>query len=144
ALMARRSEFHRPGGASFASFLVDRGWRVVAFDFRGHGDSGPTAREGASYGYDDFVSRDLAAVCEFAREQAEGDGPVVVVGHSLGGHAAIVAQGIGAIGVDAIAGGAAAPPSLRAHEPSPRRWITKGAAIASMAAIARRVGRFPA
>jgi predicted alpha/beta hydrolase len=146
AIMARRSEFHRPAGASFASFLVERGWRVVAFDFRGHGDSGPAPREGATYGYDDFVSRDLSAVCEFAREQADeggGDGPVVVVGHSLGGHAAIVAQGIGAIGVDAIAGVAAAPPFLRAHEPSVARWIAKRAAIGSMLAVARRVGRFP-
>ena len=143
AFMARRSEFHRPGGASFATFLVERGWRVIAFDFRGHGDSRPTAREGGSYCYDDFVSRDLAAVCEFAREQTVGDGPLVVVGHSLGGHAAIAAQGIGVVSADAIVGIAAAPPFLRAHEPSRSRWLVKRAALASMLAIARRVGRLP-
>ena len=144
ALMARRTEFYRNQAASFATFLVDRGWRVVAFDFRGHGDSRPAAREGGAYGYDDFVARDLAAVCAFAREQTGPREPVVVVGHSLGGHAAFVAQATGAIVVDAIVGIGAAPPFLRAHEPSRARWLLKRAVFASMLATARRVGRFPA
>jgi predicted alpha/beta hydrolase len=66
------------------------------------------------------------------------------VGHSLGGHAALAAQGIGVLRADAIVGIAAGPPFLRATEPSRRRWIAKRAAFASMLAIARRVGRFPA
>ncbi len=144
ALMARRTEFYRQKESSFASFLVDRGWRVVAFDFRGHGESRPAAHEGGSFGYDDFVSRDLAAVCAFAREQAPPEEPLVVVGHSLGGHAAFAAQGTGAILVDAIVGIAAAPPFLRDHEPSRARWLVKRATFASMLATARRVGRFPA
>jgi predicted alpha/beta hydrolase len=143
ALMARRTEFYRNQESSLASFLVDRGWRVVAFDFRGHGESGPPAHEGGSYGYDDFVARDLAAVCAFAGEQAKPGEPVVVVGHSLGGHAAFVAQGTGAIGVDAIVGIGAAPPFLRDHEPLYSRWLLKRAVFASMLATARRVGRFP-
>jgi predicted alpha/beta hydrolase len=143
AAMARRSEFHRAHGASLATFLVGRGWTVVSFDFRGHGDSLPAAHEGATYGYDDFVARDLAAVCEFAREQAR-EKPLVVVGHSLGGHTALAAQGSGVIAVDAIAGIAAAPPFLRANEPSVARWMAKRAAFTSMLALARRVGRFPA
>jgi predicted alpha/beta hydrolase len=144
ALMARRTEFYRPRDASFATFLADRGWLVIAFDFRGHGDSGPTAREGGNGTYDDLALRDLSAVCEFAREQAVGPQPVVVVGHSLGGHAAFAAQGTGAIDVDAIAGIAAAPPFLGAHEPSLARWMTKRAAFAAMNAVSRRAGRFPA
>jgi predicted alpha/beta hydrolase len=143
ALMARRTEFYRNQESSFASFLVERGWRVVAFDFRGHGESGPAAHEGGSFGYDDFVARDLAAVCAFAAEQGPG-GPVVVVGHSLGGHAACAAQGTGAIAVDAIVGLGAAPPFLRDHEPLRSRWLLKRAVFASMLAAARRVGRFPA
>ena len=144
ALMARRTEFYRNQAASVASFLVERGWRVVAFDFRGHGESRPAAHEGGSFGYDDFVARDLAAVCAFAGEQGAPGDPVVVVGHSLGGHAAFVAQGTGAIGVDALVGIAAAPPFLRDHEPSRARWLLKRAVLASMVAAARRVGRFPA
>jgi predicted alpha/beta hydrolase len=144
ALMARRTEFYRNQDASFANFLVGRGWRIVAFDFRGHGDSRPAAHEGAAYGYDDFVARDLAAVCAFAREQGGAGEPVVVVGHSLGGHAAFAAQAIGAIAVDALVGIGAAPPFLGAHEPSRARWLVKRALFASMLATARRVGRFPA
>lgn len=144
ALMARRTEFYRNHGSSFASFLVDRGWRVVVFDFRGHGESGPAPHEGGTYGYDDFVARDLAAVCAFAREQTGPAEPLVVAGHSLGGHAAFVAQGTGAIAVDALVGIAAAPPFLRQHEPSRARWLLKRAVLASMLATARRVGRFPA
>jgi len=143
ALMARRTEFYRNGDSSFASFLVDRGWCVVAFDFRGHGESGPAAHEGGTYRYDDFVARDLAAVCAFAREQAGADDPLVVVGHSLGGHAAFVAQGTGAIAVDSLVGIGAAPPFLRAHELSRARWWLKRAVFASMLRAARRAGRFP-
>jgi predicted alpha/beta hydrolase len=144
ALMARRTEFSRPKGAGVASFLVDRGWLVVAFDFRGHGDSVPSPRQSADDGYDDLVTGDLSAVCEFAREEAGGERPVVVVGHSLGGHAAFAAEGTGAIHVDAIAGIAAAPPFLRAHDPSLARWTVKRAALSAMTTISREVGRFPA
>ncbi len=144
AAMARRTEFYRPEDASLASFLVDRGWIVVAFDFRGHGDSRPTAGEGGAYAYDDFVAGDLSAICEFAREQARGGRPVVVLGHSLGGHVALAAQGTGAIAVDAVVGIAAAPPFLREHEPSLARWMVKRAVFAAMLAVARRAGRFPA
>ncbi len=144
AAMARRAEFYRPKDASLASFLVDRQWIVVAFDFRGHGDSGPAARAGGVFGYDDFVARDLSAVCEFAREQATAGQPVVVVGHSLGGHVALAAQGTGAIDVDAVVGIAAAPPFLRENEPSLARWMVKRAVFAAMRAVSRRAGRFPA
>lgn len=144
AAMARRTEFYRPRDASLASFLVDRGWVVIAFDFRGHGDSRPAAAEGGAFAYDDFVARDLSAVCEFAHEQADPGRPVVVVGHSLGGHVALSAQGTGAIDVDAIVGIGAAPPYLRESEPSRARWLVKRAVFAGMLALSRRHGYFPA
>ncbi|HEX3770119.1 MAG TPA: alpha/beta fold hydrolase [Polyangiaceae bacterium] len=153
AAMARRTEFSRPSGAGIASLLAGRGWRVVAFDFRGHGDSRPPplatlAARTAPFGYDDLVRRDLPAVCAFARELADAGGgegrPVIVIGHSLGGHTALAAQGSGSIAVDAVAGIASAPPFLRDHEPSRARWMVKRAALASMLALARRYGRFPA
>src|SRR5579884_4279800 len=52
AWMARRSEFSRPAGSGIARFFVDRAWRVVAFDFRGHGDS--RREDTRDYGYDDL------------------------------------------------------------------------------------------
>ena len=143
AMMARRSEFERPKGAGVASMLVARGWRVVSFDFRGHGDSGPLARDGASYGYDDLVTQDLPAVHEFARSRARRKKPVVLVGHSLGGHVGLAAQGAGLVSFDGIVG-VGANVWLRELEPVRARWLVKRATLAAIVAVSRRVGRFPA
>jgi len=143
AMMARRSEFERPKGAGVASMLGAKGWRVVSFDFRGHGDSGPRAKDGVSYGYDDFVARDLPAVHEFARSRARRKKPVVLVGHSLGGHVALAAQGTGLVAFDGIVG-VGANVWLQELEPSRARWLVKRAALAAIVATSRRVGRFPA
>ena len=70
-------------GAGLAQRLSDRGWRTIAFDFRGHGDSGPGAAKGATWTYDDLVVHDLPAVVEGARARARGR-KVIVVGHSPG------------------------------------------------------------
>src|SRR5258706_5985265 len=67
AMMARRVEFERPRGRGLARFFAARGWRTIAFDFRGHGDSGAGAAEGGSWTYDDLVKHDLPAVVECAR-----------------------------------------------------------------------------
>ncbi len=143
AMMARRSEFERPPGGGVAGFLVQRGWRVVAFDFRGHGDSGPRAHEGGRYRYDDFVARDLPAVFAFARSRVPRKRPVVLVGHSLGGHTALAAQGAGLVSFDGIVA-VGANVWLRDLEPSPRRWLAKLAVLGALVAVCRRVGRFPA
>src|SRR5580704_6377402 len=82
AMFARQSAFRWVG-----PMFRDRGWRVVTFDFRGHGKS-PCS----TYGYDDFVQRDLPAVIACARMRSR-DRPVALVGHSLGGHVALAALG---------------------------------------------------
>ncbi|CAG7574171.1 pimeloyl-ACP methyl ester carboxylesterase [Barrientosiimonas humi] len=58
--------------------LREAGYRVVLFDLRGHGRS----EEGEPTSYNiEQLARDLAAVLE----QAVPEGPVVLVGHSMGG-----------------------------------------------------------
>ncbi len=143
AMMARRSAFDRPRGAGLARFLLERGWRVVAFDFRGHGDSGPRAGEGAEYRYDDFVRHDLPAIGAFARSRAIGSGPVILVGHSLGGHAALAAQGAWLVAFDGVVA-MGANVWIRELEPSRRRWLLKRAVLAAITRVARGAGRFPA
>jgi predicted alpha/beta hydrolase len=143
ALMARRSEFDRPAGAGLAAFLAARGWCAVPFDFRAHGESGPAVHQGGRYGYDDLVARDLPAVCAFARERAGRKRPVVVLGHSLGGHVALAAQGSGAIRVEGIVGIASAP-WLREFEPSLSAWVVKRSIMGTFASVSRALGRFPA
>lgn len=139
AMMARRSSFDR---AKVARFFVDRGWRVVAFDFRGHGDSGPRAQEGGSWSYDDLVRQDLPAVFAFARGRERKKRRIVLVGHSLGGHVGLAAQGTGLVAFDAIVA-LGANLWLREDEPSLRRWLVKRALLAAVVATCRRVGRFP-
>ncbi len=143
AMMASRTEFDRPQGRGLGRFLVDRGWAVVAFDFRGHGDSGPRADQGARYGYDDLVARDLPAVHAFARSRARRRRPVVLVGHSLGGHAGLAAQGTELVSFDGIVT-FAANVWLRELEPSRRRWLAKRAVLGAAIHVTRRLGRFPA
>jgi predicted alpha/beta hydrolase len=143
AMMARRTEFDRPAAGGLARLLVERGWRVVNLDLRGHGQSGPGAHQGASYTYDDFVRHDLPAACEFARGRGKRALPVVVVGHSLAAHVALAAAGAGLVDLDAIAC-IAANVWLPSLEPSRARWAVKRATLAGIVGVCRRLGRFPA
>src|SRR4029450_3887251 len=59
----------------FAPLLADAGWRVVAWDQRGHGDSDPAAL----YSWDADL-RDAVAVIDSVSPE-----PMVVGGHSKGG-----------------------------------------------------------
>jgi predicted alpha/beta hydrolase len=143
AAMARRSEFDRPQGAGLARFLADHGWRTIAFDFRGHGESRPTSGPARPFRYDDFVQGDVPAVCEFARWQAGEDRPVVVVGHSMGGAVALASIATGAAAADAVVG-IASSVWLPQLEASPALWTAKRAVLAASLAVARRAGRAPA
>jgi 3-oxoadipate enol-lactonase len=60
--------------------LPRRGFRVLAYDARGHGDSDP-APEGEGYAYNHLIE-DLARVLE----EFAGDRPAVLAGHSMGAH----------------------------------------------------------
>jgi predicted alpha/beta hydrolase len=142
AMMARRTEFERPQGGGLARFLVSRGWRTVTFDFRGHGESGDGAARGATWSYDDLVRFDLPAVVDAARARAKKL-PVVVVGHSLGGHVALAAQGTGRIAADAIVC-IAANVWIASHDLSIARWIVKRGVMAAIDAVCRKRGYFPA
>ena len=74
----------RRSWARTASALAEDGWRTIAFDARGHGDSGRVP-DGA-YHLEQFVT-DLVAIAESFGE------PPVMVGHSMGGLLAMVAAG---------------------------------------------------
>jgi pimeloyl-ACP methyl ester carboxylesterase len=67
-------------------YLVARGYRVVRYDLRGHGDSDWSVA--GAYSLDDHAD-DISAIV------AAIDGPVTLVGASLGGLAALAAQGRG-------------------------------------------------
>ncbi len=134
AMFARKSSWKH-----LLPSLSQAGYRTVAFDFRGHGDS--RAGNAVDWGYDDLVRIDLPAVVECV--QARWDGIVAVVGHSLGAHVALAAQGTGRAKADAIVslGGNV---WLRELEPSSLRWAAKVGVARAMLAVAARTGRIPA
>jgi pimeloyl-ACP methyl ester carboxylesterase len=69
----------------FAPLLADAGWRVVAWDQRGHGDSG----HAAFYSWDADL-RDVLAVIDTVTTE-----PLPVIGHSKGG--AVLVQFVAAL-----------------------------------------------
>ena len=79
--------------AHVAQHLNGLGWNVVGYDHRGHGRSG--GAKGRLNGSDDFL-RDLRLVIDALR--AAHPGPLVLLGHSLGGliAARYVAEGLAA------------------------------------------------
>lgn len=138
AMFARKTEFGRRDKPGLSHAIARAGWRTIAFDFRGHGES----KVDDEYGYDDFVRLDLPAVSECARARGEKL-PVVVLGHSLGGHVAMAAQGTGTIDVDGIVA-VASNVWLREVEPSRVRWAVKNVVARAAMKVVDRVGRVPA
>lgn len=143
AMMARRTEFDRPQGAGLRQRLLARGWRVISFDFRGHGDSGPRPSEGGQYSYDNLVTRDMPAIHAFARARDRKKRRIVLVGHSLGGHVGLAAQGTGLVAFDRIVA-VAANLWMQPLEPSAARHALRLLMLRAVDETARRVGRFPA
>lgn len=82
--------------------LVERGWSVTAFDWRGQGGSGrlsPDPHVGHGGDFSILVD-DLRAF--WAEWRGEADGPAVLLGHSMGGHLALRAMVEGAVVPDAL------------------------------------------
>jgi predicted alpha/beta hydrolase len=136
-MMVDRRTLDRPRGEGLLSALS--AFDVIAFDARGHGESIPRADQGARYTYDDIVRFDVPAMIARGREIARGR-KLVVVGHSLIGHAAMIAAGMGHA-PDAIV--AYAPNLWAPHlEPSLAMRAIKAAMLASWAASATIPGWF--
>lgn len=98
----------------WAAHLIARGVQVVAIDLRGHGRSdGP---RGVINSYDDFRA-DLDVLLTRARElHAPLSGPLILMGHSMGG-GIVLDHGLqGEPGVDAII---ASAPLIALAEPPP-------------------------
>ena len=143
AMMVDARSLDRPAGAGFASALAAAGFDVHLADLRGHGRSGPTAAKGARWDYDDLVLRDVTALVDAVRERDPGR--LVVVGHSLGGHVAIAAAGVGAHTVPPDAHVLlAANLWMPRLEGSRRRRLAKDLGIRFFSSMTRLAGRFPA
>lgn len=138
ALFARASSFGKKGRPGLATLLAERGWRTIAFDFRGHGAS----TSATPWRYDDLVRVDLPAVVEMAQARFE-DGPVLVAGHSLGGHVALAAQGTGRMKADGFLL-LATNLWMPEVEPSLRRRLAKRVVAGAVLPLVARLREVPA
>ena len=111
----------------FARELAQRGYRVLAIDFRGYGDS--------AGGVNGRLDRDVAAAV--ARLRADGATRIKLVGASMGG-TAVLAAGV----VDLTPCGRR-PEPLRAGDLSQPRRAAGGAALAGTCAVRRGTLRPP-
>ncbi|MDX2169285.1 MAG: alpha/beta hydrolase [Deltaproteobacteria bacterium] len=83
ALLHHANGFCKGVWAEVATALADDGWRVIALDARGHGDS--THPEGdAAYHWDAFAE-DLVALAQVLVEEHGGAPIALGLGHSFGG-----------------------------------------------------------
>ena len=68
----------------YAHFLARHGFDVLTFDYRGIGQSRPPELRGAGYRWRDWGERDFEAVLRLMSGHRR-HGPLMVVGHSVGG-----------------------------------------------------------
>jgi predicted alpha/beta hydrolase len=142
SMMASRRIWDAPRGEGVAGVFNERGLRTLALDFRGHGESGPAASKGGIWAYDDLVREDIPALCHAARERWPND-RVTLVGHSLGGHAAIASAATSLCEPDAIAL-LATNVWLPSAEANPLLFARKAAAVRLVEIATRARGYFPA
>lgn len=140
--MASRRIWTCAKGGGFSAFLAEVGVRSLALDFRGHGESGVPAARGGRWTFDDLVREDVPALCRAVRERWPND-RLTLIGHSLGGQAALAAVATGQADVDAIAV-MATNVWLPGEEPNPVLRAKKGAVVRAMRAVTRTAGYFPA
>ncbi|MDH7795125.1 MULTISPECIES: alpha/beta fold hydrolase [unclassified Beijerinckia] len=68
----------------YASFLAGHGYDVLTYDYRGIGASRPDRLRGCGYRWRDWGQLDFDAAIRLAAEKRRA-GPLLVVGHSVGG-----------------------------------------------------------
>lgn len=74
----------------FANYAVERGFTVITLDYRGVGESAPKSLKGFDMHYLQWATEDLATAVGYAqtlRLETNNKRPLLLVGHSFGGHA---------------------------------------------------------
>ncbi len=119
---------------------ADGRYKLVAYDARGHGHSAPVHGPDGTTPFDaDTLGRDLAAVVDQTTT-----GPVVVVGHSLGGMTALTQLVLDQQERERVAGAVLVNTTYTSNEPSWRGRVGMRA-VAPLAQVVRRfVDRDPA
>jgi predicted alpha/beta hydrolase len=99
--------------------LAARGVAALTVELRGNGTSSLRAGRGVDFGYRELLELDVVTALEAARQRYPG-APIYLLGHSLGGHLAILFAALRPREVAGIAIVAAGTPYFRAYPG--RRW----------------------
>ena len=101
---------------------AERGWAVTSFDWRGQGGSGRLTSDPLCGHIDDF-GQWIADLQVFAADwRAEGEGPAVIVAHSMGGHLLLRAMAEGMPAPDAAA---TVAPMMGVHAGLLPMWLAR-------------------
>ncbi len=123
-----------------AERLATHGIETWTVDFRGHGDSGPTARA-ADWTYSDIVVQDIPAAARWVAERA-GRRPVWI-GHSLGAHGGLAAWALfpelPLAGLVSLGGNV----WMSRFVPDRLAWLHRQATLAAWTQLTRALGYFP-
>jgi len=100
--------------------MARRGWAVTSFDWRGQGGSGRLTDDALCGHIPDFADY-VADLNAFAQDwRAQGEGPTVMLGHSMGGHMLLRALAEGMAPPDAAV---LIAPMLGVHTAPLPRWL---------------------
>lgn len=80
----------------YAQFLARHGFDILTFDYRGIGQSRPQHLRGSRYRWREWGEQDVEAALQFMADHRRG-GPLMVVGHSIGGFLPGLAESAGMI-----------------------------------------------
>lgn len=145
AMMADRRTLDIPSGAGLLSSLLSRDIKVLWFDQRGHGQSVPSVKQGASWDYDTLV-HDTGCISAYVAT-IEPDLPQIAMGHSLFGHLSLAWLSLAARepGLSAFDGAVALASSiwLDELEPSRVRRLLKRLSFQALLFASLPAGYFP-
>ncbi|MBF5057194.1 alpha/beta hydrolase [Alcanivorax sp. 521-1] len=110
-----------------AGALAERGFNVALMEQRGHGDSALRPSRRRDWGFAETLTRDLPALLDWLRDH-HPEAPIVLMGHSLGGHYAAITAGRFPERVDGVVLVATGSPWVDAFAEPVRkriRWLTR-------------------
>jgi predicted alpha/beta hydrolase len=109
-----------PAGAyrRLAEALAEAGTPTGVVEWRGGGASPVRAARGSDWGYTDLLQHELLGGLAALRQRLAGEAQAVVaIGHSLGGHLALMARAMAAPGLAGVLTVASGTPTLRFFAP---------------------------
>jgi predicted alpha/beta hydrolase len=113
-----------PAGAyrRLAEALAGHGTAAGVAEWRGGGASPVRAARGVDWGYLDLFEHEVQGGLAALRERLPGR-PVVIIGHSLGGHLGLMARAIASPGLAGVLTVASGTPTLRIFAPRLRALL---------------------